>query len=511
MISDVPEASPAIAVIVAIPSARPVTSPDASTVATERLLDDQVNSAPASAWPFSSNASATSRRVSPNATVSARGDTVTDPADCITVTAAVAETSPAVAMIVVTPPPMAVTNPAESTAATVVSALDQDTRTSSITRPIWSRTSAVSCAVCPSAVSATESGMTATAVGAGATTVSAARPVTPAAVAMTSASPAPTPVTSPAASTTATAVSPDAQSNSAPATAWPLASVAAAARRSVSPVTNVSAAGATATALTSWATVTAALPDTPPALAVIVAVPLPTAVTSPDPSTVATVASSDAHVNSAPATPWPFASVASAVRRTVSPQATSVSAAGDTATALTVWASVTAALPDAEPVVAVIVAVPLPAAITSPDPSTVATVASPLDHAIGAPAMTLPFWSRTSVLSCTVAPSAVSRAVAGLTVTVVGRGGSGGAGSVAPSPQACITTRARMVAPASRAGRNGAVRVEVMVMERLPPTVGGISNRHRRPVHRRRRCLRRGRAQDSGSIPMCPDRPHAPR
>ena len=75
------------------------------------------------------------------------------------------------------------------------------------------------------------------------------------------------------------------------------------------------------------------------------------------------------------------------------------------------------------------------AAVTSPDPSTVATVASPLDHAIGAPAITLPFWSRTSELSCTVAPNAVSRAVAGLTVTVVGRGGSGGGGSVAPSPQ----------------------------------------------------------------------------
>ena len=82
-------------------------------------------------------------------------------------------------------------------------------------------------------------------------------------------------------------------------------------------------------------------------------------------------------------------------------------------------------------------AVPLPAAVTSPEPSTIVTEASLLDHATGAPAITCPFWSRNSALSCTVSPNAASAAVAGVTLTVVGRGGSGGRdGSVPRSPQA---------------------------------------------------------------------------
>ena len=62
-----------------------------------------------------------------------------------------------------------------------------------------------------------------------------------------------------------------------------------------------------------------------------------------------------------------------------------------------------------------------------------------------APAITLEFWSRTSALSCTVAPKAASSAVAGLTVTEVGRGGSGtgsGTGAVVlspPQPHAKVT------------------------------------------------------------------------
>ena len=48
-----------------------------------------------------------------------------------------------------------------------------------------------------------------------------------------------------------------------------------------------------------------------------------------------------------------------------------------------------------------------------------------------APAITLAFWSRTSAPTCMVWPNAVSSSVAGLTVTVVGRAGSG---AVALSP-----------------------------------------------------------------------------
>ena len=264
--------------------------------------------------------------------MSADGDTTTEPADWVTLTTASPMASPAVAATAVVPLPTADTSPTESTVAMVVSALDQETPTPSITRPIWSRTSAASCAVCPSAASATVSGVTATAVGTGATTVSAARPVTPAAVAVTSASPAPTPVTRPPSSTTATSVSLDAHSKSVPTTGCALASVASAASRSVSPATSVSAAGVSAMVLTSWATVTVALPDTEPAVAVIVAVPSPTAVTSPDALTVPTMVLLLAQLTVAPAIAWPFWSRTSARSCTVSPRAVSSAVAGVTIT-----------------------------------------------------------------------------------------------------------------------------------------------------------------------------------
>ena len=212
-----------------------------------------------------------------------------------------------------------------STEATETSDEDQATPACAISWPCWSRTSAASCAVCPSAVSATASGVTAMVLGAGATTTSKARPVTPAAVAATSASPAPTPVARSASSTTATSVSLDAQSNSALTTGCPLESAASAARRSVS------VAGETATALTSWATVTVALPDAEPAVAVIVAVPLPAAVASPELLTVATAAALLAQLTAAPAIALPFWSRTSAVNCSVAPNAVSRTVAGDRA------------------------------------------------------------------------------------------------------------------------------------------------------------------------------------
>lgn len=290
VISDVPDAAPALTVTVAIPSPTPVTSPDSSTRATATLLDAQRNTASRTRWPFSSNACAASRRVSPSAIVAAGGDTMTDAADCITVTIAAPEAAPAVAVIVAAPPPTAVTSPTESTVATSVSALDHDTVTSSIGRLIWSRTSAASRIFWPTPVNAIVSGVTARVVGARGATASAAAPTTPDDVAVISASPAANAVTRPSPSTMATSVSLDAHVNSAPATAWPFASDASAESRRVSATTSVSAAGVTATALTDCATVTAAVPDAEPDLAVIVALPLAAAVTWPEASTAATEA-----------------------------------------------------------------------------------------------------------------------------------------------------------------------------------------------------------------------------
>ena len=118
----------------------------------------------------------------------------------------------------------------------------------------------------------------------------------------------------------------------------------------------------------------------------------------------------------------------------MSPSAKSVSAAGCTLTALTSWATVTAAVPDADPAVAVIVAVPLPTAVTRPPASTVATDASPLNHVTATPAIARPAWSRTSADNWTVAPSADRVVAAGVTVTEAGVGGGGGGGG-GPGPE----------------------------------------------------------------------------
>ena len=143
------------------------------------------------------------------------------------------------------------------------------------------------------------------------------------------------------------------------------------------------------------------------------------------------------------------------MRRTVSPIATSVSAAGVTRTVAAACDTVTVALPAAEPDVAVTLALPTPAAVTRPVPSTVATDASLEAQVTVAPGMTRPFWSSTCAVSCVVSPSAVSAAVAGDTVTDVatgGGGGGGGGGAVGPSsPQETDTTaRKTTEAPALR-------------------------------------------------------------
>ena len=112
------------------------------------------------------------------------------------------------------------------------------------------------------------------------------------------------------------------------------------------------------------------------AVAVTTALPSAADSTSPEASTRATRVSLDIQVNLETATAWPFASVASAMRRTVSPNASRVSAAGDTETAFTTCATVTTALPATEPAVAVIVALPFAAAVTCPEASTRATSVS---------------------------------------------------------------------------------------------------------------------------------------
>ena len=166
VISEAPDASPALAVIVAVPSATAVTRPEASTVAIAASLDAHENSALATAYPLASNAKASSRSVSPSAVMVAfGGPTTTDDTVCVTVTAVDPEADPAVAIIVATPLPAAVTKPTASTTATPGALLVQTTVTPGMTRAFWSRTSAASVTVASNAVSSPVAGVTVIAAG----------------------------------------------------------------------------------------------------------------------------------------------------------------------------------------------------------------------------------------------------------------------------------------------------------------------------------------------------------
>lgn len=238
---------------------------------------------------------------------------------------------------------------------------------------------------------------------------------------------------------------------------------------------------------------TVVFPDADPAVAVISVVPVSTVVTRPEPSTAATPSLPDDQVNSAPSTGWPFSSNASAVSCSVSPRTALVASDGRTATESGTCATVTAAVPEAGSAVAVIVAVPLPVAVTRPEPSTAATAGALLDQLTVVPDITLPFWSRTSAVSCTVAPKAVRSVVAGVTVSVVAREGSGETGSLPPSPQP--TAHASTTAAAKRILKKGltassrfATRSAPGTPSRPDPGADGNHGRGWRPMTHRLDC-----------------------
>jgi hypothetical protein len=170
-------------------------------------------------------------------------------------------------------------------------------------------------------------------------------------------------------------------------------------------------------------TVASAVPVPPPDVAVIVACPAATAVTTPDALTVATFGFRLAHVTIGLATTSPFGSRTWAVSVPVVPTPLKGTPAGVTVTELVAAATtVTEALPDTEPDVARIVAVPVCRAVTSPLALTRATVVSLLDQVYVTNARESPAEFLTVAASCCVAPYAMD-GVAGLTVTVAGVAG----------------------------------------------------------------------------------------
>ena len=405
------------------------TSPAASTVATDSSTAAQANSAPATRCSLASNASAERRTVSPNAIrASEAGVTFSATATCSTVTRARPVTDAAVAVTSVAPLPTAVTSPASFTVATAPFPAAQANSVPATRCPLASNASAERRTVSPKATRVSGVGVTSMAATC-CLTVMRARAATEPAVAVTSVAPLPTADTSPAASTVATDSSTAAQANSAPATRCSLASNASAERRTVSPnAIRASEAGVTFSATATCPTVTCALPVTVPAVAVTSVAPLPTAVTSPASSTVATDLFPAAQVNSVPATRCPLASNASAERRTVSPKATRVSGTGGISTAATVWSTVTSALPLAIAAEAVMRAAPFDTDVTIPSALTVATAESLLAQVRAAPAITCPSWSLTVAFSWALPPSTLSATVRGSSVTVVGTRGGGSVG-----------------------------------------------------------------------------------
>src|SRR5436309_1374696 len=242
-------------------------------------------------------------------------------------------------------------------------------------------------------------------------------PLFPSLVAVIVAVPAALPVTSPLAVTVATAVLLLPQLTVRPDNGLPLASFGVAVSCTVWPTGTDAVLGLTVTDATGTVlTVTVAVPLCPSLVAVIVAAPAVTPVTTPLPLTVATAVLLLPQLTGRPDNGLPLASFGVAVSCTVWPTGTDavlgLTVTDATGTVLTVIVAV----PLWPSEVAVIVAEPPAAPVTSPLPLTVATAVLLLAQLTARPDNGLPFASLGVAASCTVWPTCTD-ADAGLTAT----------------------------------------------------------------------------------------------
>src|SRR5439155_531641 len=202
-----------------------------------------------------------------------------------------------------------------------------------------------------------------------------------------------------------------------PLSTLPAASLVTALSCVVAPTKTFAVAGLTVTEATGTLdTVTAAVPLCPSLVAVIVAAPAATPVTSPVEDTVATAGVPDAQVTDRPESTLPAASFRVVVSCTVAPTSTTAVAGLTVTDATGTIATVTLAVPLFPSLVAVIVADPAATPVTSPAADTVAIAVFELVHATARPVSTFPAASFSVALSCVVAPTKIF-AAAGLTVT----------------------------------------------------------------------------------------------
>src|SRR5207248_1379256 len=192
---DVPLLPSDVAVMVAEPTAAPVTNPLPSTVATDGLSVDQVITRPDNGLPFASLGVAVSCSVCPTCTLAGDGVTATEATGAgVTVTSDVPLCPSLVAVMVAVPAATPVTSPLPFTRATAVLLLDQVTTRPLSGFPLASFGVAVSCTVEPSCTLAGE-GLTVTEATGTVVTVTADVPLLPSDVAVIVAVPAATPVT----------------------------------------------------------------------------------------------------------------------------------------------------------------------------------------------------------------------------------------------------------------------------------------------------------------------------
>lgn len=152
-------------------------------------------------------------------------------------------------------------------------------------------------------------------------------------------------------------------------------------------------------------TVTVAVPDFPSLVAVMLAVPAATPVTTPDVVTVAMCVSDDDHATTRPESALPFASSVAAVNVADAPIATWELAGVTTTVATGAGAgafTVICALAVFPSLVAVMVALPARAAVTTPDALTVAVCGALDAHTMLRPVSVLPFASYVIAVSVIV-------------------------------------------------------------------------------------------------------------
>jgi len=260
--------------------------------------------------------------------------------------------------MVACPAATGITSPVLETVARLASLVLHVTVWPLSTEPRLPVTTVLSCAVAPvPACNVTVAGVTATlaTVSGGSVTVTVAEPVLPSTVAVIEACPAATAVTSPVLETVARVASLVLHVTVRPVSVDPRlpVTVAVSCAVAVAPACNVTAAGATDTAAAtsgSCVTVMVALPVRPPTVAVMVACPPATGITSPELETVARLASLVLHVTVWPLSTEPRLPVTTALSCAVAPvPACSVTVAGVTATLATVSGAVCCGAAGASP------------------------------------------------------------------------------------------------------------------------------------------------------------------